>query len=92
MNYKILLIIILVTILSCNNNPQPTNKPVMDTTSSTKKDFSHIKFSNIKDPVCGMKLKFGIADSLLYQGKIIAFCNNGCKEEFIKNPKGYAVK
>ena len=57
-----------------------------------KKDFSTIKFSNTKDPVCGMKLKFGIADSLLYQGKIIAFCNKGCKDEFLKNPKGYSVK
>lgn len=92
MNYKTLLTIVVATFLSCNNNPQPINKTAMDTTSSTKKDFSQIKFSNTKDPVCEMKLKFGIADSLLYQGKIIGFCNNGCKDEFIKKPTVFLLK
>ena len=57
-----------------------------------KKDFSTIKFSNTQDPVCGMKLKYGIGDSTLYKGNPIAFCSDGCKAEFLKNPSGYVVK
>ncbi len=57
-----------------------------------KTDFSTIKFSNTEDPVCGMKLKFGIGDSTRYNGKAIAFCSDGCKAEFLKNPMAYVVK
>lgn len=83
---------LIFSILSCKNNkPNIIAKPSMDTTVVEKKDFSHIKFNNTKDPVCGMKLKFGIADSTLYKGKPIAFCNKGCKDEFAKNPKQYPI-
>jgi YHS domain-containing protein len=77
---------------SCKSKPQEAAKPAIDTTAAPKKDLSSIKFSNTKDPVCGMKLKFGIGDSTLYKGKTIAFCSDGCKAEFLKNPSGYVVK
>ena len=88
-----LLLSIIAFMASCKNNQQAqTTKPAMDTTAIPKKDFSQIKFSNTIDPVCGMKLKFGIGDSTLYNGQPIAFCSDGCKAEFLKNPKGYVVK
>ena len=78
---------------SCkNNNPVVSAKPKMDSNIVVKKDFTHIKFNNTQDPVCGMKLKYGIGDSTLYKGKPIAFCCDGCKAEFLKNPSGYVVK
>lgn len=92
MKKSFILFAIIISGVSCKNNkPEVGIKPAMDTSLVERKDFSRIKFSNTKDPVCGMKLKFGIADSLLYQGKIIAFCNKGCKDDFIKNPKGYPI-
>ena len=88
-----LLLTMIAFMVNCKNNQQAqTTKPAMDTTAIPKKDFSHIKFSNTIDPVCGMKLKFGIGDSTLYKGKPIAFCSDGCKAEFLKNPSGYVVK
>lgn len=82
-----------ITVLaSCKSKPATSEKPAMDTTVVKKKDFSSIQFINTQDPVCRMKLKFGIGDSTLYKGKPIAFCSDGCKAEFVKNPKGYLVK
>ena len=91
---RTILVLSVISFLTCckNKKPEATAKPAMDTTAIPKKDFSHIKFSNTKDPVCEMKLKFGIADSTLYKGKPIAFCSDGCKTEFLKNPKGYVIK
>ena len=87
------LFVLVISILGCKNNkPEAIAKPAMDTTIVVKKDFTHIKFSKTQYPVFGMMLKLGITDSLLHQGKIIAFCNKGCKDEFVKNPKGYEVK
>lgn len=42
------------------------------------------------DPICKMDMtKSKIADTLSYNGKLYAFCNPGCKEEFQANPEKY---
>jgi putative intracellular protease/amidase/YHS domain-containing protein len=57
-----------------------------------EKAFKNMKFDNTKDPVCGMPIKAGISDTAQYQGKLYAFCSDGCKKEYLKNPKGYVLK
>ena len=43
------------------------------------------------DPVCEMNMeKTHISDTMTYKGKLIGFCNPGCKEEFAANPEKYA--
>jgi YHS domain-containing protein len=39
-----------------------------------------------------MPMKHDIGDTTFYNGKYIAFCSDGCKTEFIKNPKAYDIK
>ena len=43
-----------------------------------------VKIVNQTDPVCGMSLSAGFADTLNYQGKIYGFCSKHCKDGFIK--------
>ncbi len=45
-----------------------------------------------KDPACGMPLTAGLEDTTRYKGKLYGFCSKECKEEFLKNPDGYAAK
>ena len=76
---------VIIAITSCKNKKAPeTAKPSIDSMVISKKNFSSIHFDNKKDPVCGMPLKAGIGDSTIYKGKMIAFCNKGCKEDGIK--------
>ncbi len=51
-----------------------------------------IKIDNEKDPVCGMSLSAGCADTLNYKGKVIGFCSAMCKKSFITNPVSYLAK
>ena len=46
---------------------------------------SAVRIVNQTDPVCGMSLSAGFADTLNYQGKIYGFCSKHCKDGFIKN-------
>ena len=91
---KITLVFIVIAVITgCKNKKAPeTAKPSIDSMVISKKNFTSIHFDNKKDPVCGMPLKAGIGDSTFYKGKLIAFCNKGCKDEFLKNPSGYEVK
>jgi putative intracellular protease/amidase/YHS domain-containing protein len=53
------------------------------------KFFSAMQYDNKKDPVCGMLVQKGVADTAHYSGKVYGFCSAGCKEEFKKNPASY---
>ncbi len=45
------------------------------------------------DPVCGMKLSYKTAPSILeYDGEVYCFCSPSCKDAFEKNPERYASK
>jgi YHS domain-containing protein len=42
------------------------------------------------DPICGMDMtQSKIADTVTVDGKLYAFCNPGCKEEFVADPAKY---
>ncbi len=60
-------------------------------TSSTGINISpEMLGDNTIDPICKMDMtKSKIADTLTYNGKLYAFCNTGCKEEFQANPEKY---
>ncbi len=49
-----------------------------------------IKIDNGRDPVCGMSLSAGYADTTAYKGKVFGFCSAMCKTGFKKNPASYA--
>lgn len=48
-----------------------------------------IKTDNDKDPVCGMSLSAGYADTTNYKEKVLGFCSVTCKETFKGNPASY---
>lgn len=85
-------------IISCNSNQADENKSVADTTKNeinpshnamTAPQKLTIAVDNKKDPVCGMPVKAGIADTFMLKDKIIGFCCTECKNEFATNPAGY---
>jgi YHS domain-containing protein len=71
-----------------SNTIQPS--PIMPVATENK--LLHVKLDYEKDPVCGMPLSHGAKDTTSYNKKIIGFCSDGCKEQFLKNPKQYAIK
>jgi YHS domain-containing protein len=53
-------------------------------------DISPELLAQKTDPICGMDMtQTKIADTATVNGKIYAFCNPGCKEEFLTNPSQY---
>lgn len=71
-----------------SNTIQPS--AIMPVTTENK--LLHVKLDYEKDLVCGMPLSYGAKDTISYNKKIIGFCSDGCKEEFLTNPKQYALK
>lgn len=68
---------------SCNQNTDNASTAPVPEKESKKLDISMLS-SNI-DPVCEMELTNEIlADTAIVDGKVIGFCNVGCKEEFKK--------
>ncbi|GAA4910376.1 DJ-1/PfpI family protein [Mucilaginibacter defluvii] len=47
------------------------------------------KIDNPKDPVCGMALSTGYADTLHYHGKLYGFCSAHCKRAFKNAPVSF---
>jgi YHS domain-containing protein len=69
--------------VSCNQNTDNTSTAPVPEMDSKKLDISMLS-SNI-DPVCEMELTNEmLADTAIVDGKVIGFCNVGCKEEFKK--------
>ena len=54
--------------------------------------FTADMVDNKKDFACGMPVTAGISDTLHYEGKVYGFCSKECKDEFMKDPKGYLAK
>lgn len=54
--------------------------------------YSAMQYENKRDPVCGMSVETGVADTANYKGKALGFCSKSCKETFSKNPSFYTSK
>lgn len=68
---------------SCNHNTDNASTAPVPEKESKKLDVSMLS-SNL-DPVCEMELtNETLADTAIVDGKVIGFCNVGCKEEFKK--------
>ncbi len=65
----------------------------MNTGDSKKLDITPDKLDIKLDPVCQMSMeKFAIADTVTYKGKLIGFCNTGCKTEFLTSPEKFIAE
>jgi YHS domain-containing protein len=91
MTRNILLIVTLLALGSCHNNPQNGAATGSITTTPgaappPKPNFKALTFDYKKDPACGMPLTAGVEDTLHYKGKLYGFCSKECKEAFLQNP------
>ena len=80
-----------LTLAACQSQPAapvaaPT--PAIDTT----KTYPVALLDNKKDPVCGMPAAAGLTDTIHLNGKVIGFCSQDCKNDFLKNPAKYPVE
>src|ERR1700744_2239706 len=92
----------LFVLLSCgngNNSAAATATPATpakDTTSAESNGvlpgLKNLSFAYARDPACGMPLSAGLMDTTTYNGKLYGFCSQECKNEFLKDPKGYTAK
>jgi YHS domain-containing protein len=64
----------------------------MQTEQKASPAFTADMVDNKKDFACGMPVTAGISDTLHYEGKVYGFCSKECKDEFMKDPKGYLAK
>jgi YHS domain-containing protein len=81
-----LLTVTTVLLFSCSSGGNMHHKP----SGSAAVDISPDILAQITDPVCGMNMtQTKIADTATVNGKLYAFCNPGCKDEFVKNPDQY---
>lgn len=87
---KILTLIVCSTILWACNNAATEEKATVDTSNTSTMaepasiDTAGLKFSSKEDPICGMPVAGGIADTATVDGKLYGFCAKECKDEFLK--------
>jgi YHS domain-containing protein len=91
----------LFVLLACGHSGENTaaaTTPAKDTTTAGQESngvlpgLKNLNFAYAKDPACGMPLKAGLMDTTTYNGKLYGFCSQDCKNEFLKDPKGYTAK
>ena len=58
----------------------------LETATSAVKDKEVLVWAGDVDPVCKMKVKEGVTDTVHYGGKLYGFCGESCKESFQENP------
>jgi YHS domain-containing protein len=86
--------------VACNNASQDHDHKTeaagheghMNTEQAASPKFTADMVDNKKDFACGMPVTAGISDTLHYEGKVYGFCSKECKDEFMKDPKGYLAK
>ncbi len=87
---KILLGTVLTCFIACQNqSSQPEHKTAPVFEQSNKKEKSNLQLALNTDPVCGMSVADGYADTTIYEEKIYGFCGSGCKDDFLSNPSSY---
>jgi len=96
MKKKIFRFTVVFVLVACNSNEkvEPNVEIKKDTFAAIApkaNDFKSIVIDYKKDPVCGMPITAGIEDTLLYKGKIIAFCSKECKASFIGKPNSFTL-
>ncbi len=87
---KILTLAICFSAFVACNNASTEQKVATDTTNASTMaepvgiDTVGLKFSSKEDPICGMPVAGGIADTATVNGKLYGFCAKECKDEFLK--------
>jgi YHS domain-containing protein len=87
---KILTLALCVSTFIACNNAATEEKATTDTTNASTMaepvgiDTVGLKFSSKEDPICGMPVAGGIADTATVNGKLYGFCAKECKDEFLK--------
>lgn len=80
---------------SCSqNNKEAEAQQVQQAAPETKKETAYLQIDTTllaseKDPVCGMKIKNKVADTVTYDRQLYGFCGTGCKDAFIQAPLSY---
>ncbi|MFN8308364.1 MAG: YHS domain-containing protein [Chitinophagales bacterium] len=86
---KVVFLSLAVAFLSACTNPEA----LKTSTTPVPEQKMEVKLSALadnKDHVCGMELEqASLKDTATYEGKMYGFCNEGCKAEFVKDPKKY---
>ena len=88
------ILIIVLALGACHQNPKSednadvsvSSDSMVVKTDSSKPKFTAAMVDNKKDPNCGMPVTAGIADTVLYKGKVYGFCSDECRDAFLKNP------
>lgn len=86
-------------LMSCQQQSKQNAASYIDTSKKAPVPDSIIKIAlteadlaSKKDLVCGMPAFRFMKDTATFNKKIYAFCSTECKDEFLKNPKGYITK
>lgn len=93
-------IIATTALISCGGTGGTNNQPAPESTVAPQPQHtapapaaatgvSAVKPDETKDLVCGMPVKAGVEDTMMYKGKVYGFCAKECKEEFAKSPEKY---
>ena len=89
---KLLLIICITTLWSCNKKESNTVKEAT-TVIEPKNPLNKLKYDNKIDFYCKMDItKYGVSDTTHYKGKLYGFCSTICKHEFLMKPEEYLAK
>jgi YHS domain-containing protein len=88
---------ILILAAACNNAAKDEKAAAgheghMHQEQSATQKYTPDMVDNKKDFACGMPVTAGISDTVHYEGKVYGFCSKECKDEFMKDPKGYLAK
>ena len=93
--FLVLSMMIIVGISACNKGEQKTQEE----SAPVVKEVKGIEGVTVADLAfadcsgCGMSLeKHAITDTVHYEGAVYGFCNAGCKDNFVKDPKAAISK
>ncbi len=85
----------LLALAACHSSAKQDSVSAAGDTPAIAKDtvktYDASILDNKKDPVCGMPTGAGMEDTLHVNGKVIGFCSKECENEYLKDPKKFAV-
>ena len=88
---KYIFCLLIVGLFSCNNSNETTKKELnLDNSKKTAiTPYSKNMVNNNIDPVCDMSIENAINDTAHFNEKVIGFCSEGCKKDFVNNADKY---
>ena len=93
MKKSMFLVASLIFMSACQQKKSQVDaKAEVDSTEDALKDnpLNKLTYDQPTDLICHMEIKkFGVSDTLHYQGKLYGFCSSYCKDTFKKNPEKY---